>query len=305
MQSQIIAGPGSGHRSFADFYKSSAYSQFPQEHRSHPKSCFSAFVVDQKAHDFTDIASSDWVLGLPLRAACPTRFNYGDGWRQQQRNRGDFLLVPPGTEVRYEIAGPTRLLVLTWASGVMTDLDAELFADEKAALGPLIGRYFKNNSIEYVCRAIWIEMVRSDDASRLFLDSALSQLGGTLLRCAAKQTEKVAHRRIEIRRVLGFIEENLTRDLSLKDLSDVAGLSLFHFAREFHSQVGDSPYRFLQKKRAERALSLMARKELSGEDVARQSGFASVRAMRAGISRHGAQWGARPTRGGGEEGGEP
>lgn len=274
-------------RSFAEFYRSSAYARFPQEHRSHPWSGFKAFVVDQKPHDFTDVASSDWVLGLPLRAACPTRFDYGDGWRQRKRGRGDFLLVPPGTEVRYEIAGPTRLLVLTWAGGMLTDLDDELFGDEEAALRPLIGCYFKNNVVEAVCRTLWIEMARHDAASRLFLDSAMSQLAGSLLRCAARQTEKTTYRRVEIRRVLAYIEGNLERDLSLKELSAVAGLSLFHFVREFHAQIGESPYRFVQRRRAERSLRLLARKDMPAEEIARQSGFSSLRAMRSHMRRHG------------------
>eukprot|EP01036_Dinobryon_divergens_P060525 gene60525-80715_t len=138
MTTHAIASPGRPRRSFADFYRSSAYSQFPQEHRTHLWSQFHGFVVDQQPHDFTDIASTDWVLGLPLKASCPTRFDYGEGWKQRPRSRGDFLLVPPGTEVRYEIAGPTRLLVLTWSGGLLTDLDDELFAHEEAALRPLI-----------------------------------------------------------------------------------------------------------------------------------------------------------------------
>lgn len=289
MQPQTRPSPSHNARSFADFYRSSAYSQFPQEHRAHLWSGFRAFVVDQKAHDFTDLASSDWVLGLPLRAACPTRFDYGEGWQQRQRGRGDFLLVPPGTEVRYEIAGPTRLLVLTWAGGILTDLDDELFADEEAALRPLIGRYFKNNVVEAVCRSIWIEMARTDDASRLFLDSALSHLAGSLLRCAARHREKSIHRRIEVRRVLAYIDDNLERELSLKELSAMAGLSLFHFAREFQAQVGDPPYRFIQKRRTARCLQLMQRKDLSPEEIARRSGFSSVRTMRGLLRRHAAQ----------------
>lgn len=286
MQSHARYSPTHNALSFADFYKSSAYAQFPQEHRSHLWSGFRAFVVNQQAHDFTDLPSSDWVLGLPLRAACPTRFDYGDGWKQRKRDRGDFLLVPPGTEVRYEIAGPTRLLVLTWAGGTLTNLDDELFADEAAALGPLVGRYFKCNGVEAVCRSIWVEMARTDDASRLFLDSALSQLAGSLLRCAARHREKSTHRRIEVRRVVAHIEDNLEKELSLKDLAAMAGLSLFHFAREFQAQVGDPPYRFIQKRRTERCLQLMQRKDLSPEEIARRSGFTSVRTMRGLLRRH-------------------
>ncbi len=67
----------------------------------------------------------------------------------------------------------------------------------------------------------------------------------------------------------------------------MAGLSLFHFVREFHAQMGDSPYRFIQKRRAERSLRLMERKDMPADEIARQSGFSSVRAMRAMMRRHG------------------
>ncbi|AMJ59645.1 hypothetical protein AXW83_04400 [Bosea sp. PAMC 26642] len=286
MTTHAIASPGRPRRSFADFYRSSGYSQFPQEHRTHVWSQLHGFVVSQQPHDFTDIASTDWVLGLPLKAACPTRFNYGDGWKQRPRSRGDFLLVPPGTEVRYEIAGPTRLMVLTWSGGLLTDLDDELFANEEAALRPLIGHYFKNNVLEAACRSLWIELARTDDASRLFLDSAVTHLAGSLLRCAARHRERSTYRRIEVRRVLAYIEDNLETDLSLTELSALAGLSLFHFAREFQAQVGVSPYRFIQQRRTQRCLRLMETKDLPIEEIARRSGFASIRSMRGQIRRH-------------------
>lgn len=291
MEPKTNDGPSCGAGSFADFYRSSAYARFPQQHRSHPQSGFRAFVVDQTAHDFTDIACSDWVLGLPLKAACPTRFDYGEGWRRQPRGKGDFLLVPPGTEVRYEIAGPTRLLVLTWPGGAMSEIDEGLFRDEQAALRPLIGRYFRNNVVEATCRAIWLEMARSDEASRLLLESGLAQLAGGLFRCAAARAEKAAHRRIEVRRALSFIEDNFQRDLSLKDLAAVAGLSLFHFVREFHLQVGETPYRYIQKRRVERALLLMRQHDLTREEAARLAGFSSARAMRIMVRRHAAEGG--------------
>ena len=41
-----------------------------------------------------------------------------------------------------------------------------------------------------------------------------------------------------IQRILDYIEDNLKAEISVEELSDLAGFSLFHFYRLFQSAVG-------------------------------------------------------------------
>lgn len=267
-------------RNFATFYQTSSYAQFPQEHRFDAISGLRCFIVDQQPHNFTDAACPDWVLGLPLQAGCPTRFDFGDGWQRARRGRGDCLLVPPHTQVRYEVSGPTRLLVVTWPEGSLAALHPEIFEDEQARLGGMVSRYFKNVAVESICRAIWLELARNDPASRLLLDTALAQLAAALMRCESRQREGNRVSRAELRRSIAFIEDNLTADLSLAEVAAASGLSVFHFSRLFRSEIGRSPYRFIQDRRLALANSLIAKGNKSLEEVASAAGFGNVRRMR-------------------------
>ncbi len=271
---------------FAEFYRTSAYGRFPQEHRSSERLGLKAFVVDQQAHDLTDAPCRDWVLGLPIRANSASRFNYGDGWRRARRARGDILLVPPATEVGYSYEGPTKLLVMTWDAALLERLDPEAFRNSEERLRPLFARYFKNAPIEMACRAIWLELVRTDPAARLMLDAAITQLAAALLRAADIKAAMPSRSRADIRRALAYIDAHFRQDISLADLAREANLSVFHFAREFRLQTGASPYQYVQRTRALAARRALTSGHAGLETVASTTGFGSVRRMREAIAKY-------------------
>jgi AraC family transcriptional regulator len=78
-----------------------------------------------------------------------------------------------------------------------------------------------------------------------------------------------------IRRVKAFMRQELSRDLPLEELARVAGLSRFHFIREFRRATGESPHRYLMNLRVLRAEKLLRTKgrTLSLAQVAADTGF--------------------------------
>jgi len=77
----------------------------------------------------------------------------------------------------------------------------------------------------------------------------------------------------KLKQVMAFVAENYTTDVRLSELANVAGLSTFHFAREFKRTTGTTPHQYLIKFRVERAKSLLAEAELPLTEVGLQSGF--------------------------------
>lgn len=77
----------------------------------------------------------------------------------------------------------------------------------------------------------------------------------------------------KLRQVLEFIGENYDRDIRLAELAQVAGMSNFHFAREFKRTTGTTPHQYLIRYRVERAKSLLARDDLPLTEVGLRSGF--------------------------------
>jgi AraC family transcriptional regulator len=76
-----------------------------------------------------------------------------------------------------------------------------------------------------------------------------------------------------LRSVKDFIGDNYERDLSLAELASVAGMSTFHFAREFKRATGTTPHQYLMKFRVERAKSLLAESHLPLVEVCLRAGF--------------------------------
>jgi AraC family transcriptional regulator len=73
--------------------------------------------------------------------------------------------------------------------------------------------------------------------------------------------------------VLNFIDENYAEDIKLAELAHVAGMSDFHFAREFKRSTGTTPHQYLIKFRIDRAKALLADKKLTLAEVGLRSGF--------------------------------
>jgi AraC family transcriptional regulator len=76
-----------------------------------------------------------------------------------------------------------------------------------------------------------------------------------------------------LRRVLAFVADNYEHDLSLDDLAGEAGMSTFHFAREFKRATGTTPHQHLIKCRVEHAKALLAEGKMPLAEVGLRSGF--------------------------------
>lgn len=83
----------------------------------------------------------------------------------------------------------------------------------------------------------------------------------------------------QVRRTTDFMHSNLGRNIALKELAELVGLSPFHFARAFKQSVGDPPHRYLARRRIERACELLAASELSVIEIAAQLGYEAPGAL--------------------------
>lgn len=72
-----------------------------------------------------------------------------------------------------------------------------------------------------------------------------------------------------------FILENYKKVNSVKDFADLYCLSERSFSRKFHSYFGESPYQWMQKKKAEQALEMICDSEFTFQEIAGKLGFGS------------------------------
>lgn len=73
--------------------------------------------------------------------------------------------------------------------------------------------------------------------------------------------------------LLVHIDERLHEPLSVESLARRAGLSPFHFARQFRKIVGQPPHEYIIGKRMARACELLATTTLPVSEIARRIGF--------------------------------
>jgi AraC-like DNA-binding protein len=76
-----------------------------------------------------------------------------------------------------------------------------------------------------------------------------------------------------LRRVLDHIDANCDRGLRLSELSALAHMSVFHFARLFKQSTGMSPHHFVVGRRIELAKQLLSTGDASIFSVAQAVGF--------------------------------
>lgn len=75
--------------------------------------------------------------------------------------------------------------------------------------------------------------------------------------------------------VTAYIDANVDRVIRLTELAAVAGLSLYHFSREFRAATNMTPMHFVMSRRVQRAKELLRKTQMSLVEVALQCGFAS------------------------------
>jgi AraC family transcriptional regulator len=76
-----------------------------------------------------------------------------------------------------------------------------------------------------------------------------------------------------LRRIRSYIDAHIGERISLDDLASQAGISRFHFARQFRLSTGESPMGYLRRVRIERSKSILQRRETTIAEVAATLGF--------------------------------
>ena len=79
-----------------------------------------------------------------------------------------------------------------------------------------------------------------------------------------------------LRRVTEHIREHLDQDLTLAQLGAVVYMSPYHFARLFQRSTGVPPHQFVLRTRIDRAITLLAARELSIARISRAVGFGTA-----------------------------
>jgi AraC family transcriptional regulator len=76
-----------------------------------------------------------------------------------------------------------------------------------------------------------------------------------------------------LRRVRDYIDNHIGERISLDELARQAGVSRFHFARQFRLSTGESPMEYLRRVRIEQSKSILQSRASTIAEVAARLGF--------------------------------
>lgn len=77
-------------------------------------------------------------------------------------------------------------------------------------------------------------------------------------------------------RARDLMDREYWNDLDMKGLGHVAAMSRAHFIRSFKETFGETPHRYLQRRRVERAMYLLRTTDRPVTDICMQVGFSSL-----------------------------
>lgn len=193
---------------------------------------------------------------------------------------GALSIVPAGAAFQWNTRGPVEFAHLYLAPQAIAQMSVEEFGrgaplcieDRLGVSDPLLQALFLTMLEELTVMSV---------GSRLYIDTLLHSLMLRLLRNYAAAPAAPLRTRhslapARLRRVLDYIEANLTEDIALADLAAVAASSPFHFSRAFASVTGTPPYAYVVGRRIDRAKILLTNTSDPIAAVSVQCGFHSA-----------------------------
>ncbi len=174
---------------------------------------------------------------------------------------GDAIIYPAGASHLPSWAEDDPRLdffVLRWRGGL-----GPVQSDE-----PLMRRD-RDGHISAITRWLWeLQLEQAEgDAYKRTLDALLYSALYEFSRCDPSPTDDM------VNRVRRYIQTNLRDEITLEDLSKVAGLSRFHFSRLFRKATGQPPMTFLRAIRVEAARSYLQTTDAPLKAIAPAVGF--------------------------------
>ena len=216
-----------------------------------PKACYSVRYTPEKP-----------VIGFAYEVQSGVHSFASDVVRPYYSVPNSLAFTPSGCDVFSESSTGGEYLVLQLNKAV----DYRQFNDfvdmQAISSAQTIRRYFLSQLYDLI--EMEVEVVHLQQSLRSVIDG--QSVMPKAARSISLQRLKVVHEKIE---------DEIDRSLSLKDLSDVVGLSKSFFVRAFKAAIGKQPHHYLMERRVAKARDLLKHKNSRLLDVAMDSGFCS------------------------------
>jgi AraC family transcriptional regulator len=213
-------------------------------------------------------------VGVPSEMSCR---RCGKQYRGKAVH-GDIDIIPAQTPSRWEMHDQNDMsLLLSLPASFLQRVASESGVDPGRV--EILNRFqVRDGALENLSWAIKHEIEIGGPSGRLYLDGLTLAFVSRLLARHSSAREKFEETgdRLQgnrLKRVLSLIEEEISTDLTLAQIAQVAGVSTTHLQTLFHNAMGLSVRQYVIRRRVERAKALVLRDHMSLADIADAVGF--------------------------------
>lgn len=200
-------------------------------------------------------------------------------WRIDGRGRrtydrpGGVSILPAGTHVSVVASSRTGCMVLE-----IDPTELQRTGNHGRSVELVSQLTIQDRQIALLMTAMQSDLEAGSPAGSLYgeslgaaLSTYLSQRYGTI---APKLEEyKGGLPKPRLNRVREYIENNLENNVSLTELAEVAGVSLYHFAKAFKQSMGATPHQYVLDRKVDRAKELLRDPNRSVLEASARTGF--------------------------------
>lgn len=213
-------------------------------------------------------------LMLAKRSCGVFEARVGGSFKASKLARDLCCYLPHGADADLEFPSLSQALVLHFPAGFLA---RHIDPSHRQGLDPLLGSY--SPSLATIMGMIERELAAPSFGHELFLDGLYRCVAPILARASELPRRPTPDRMYispaKIRRVIDYIEANLANKITIQDLANVAGISMFHFSRVFKKAVNQTPYQYVRSRRLLRAQTLMESDRHSLAEIGLSCGFAN------------------------------
>jgi len=222
--------------------------------------------------------------------ATVTRRIEGEARRTTALCARQFGLVPTRAASHWDLCGRPEVLTLYLRHEMVDRLAEEVFERDpkQVELRPQLG--VTDPLLEQLALALLRAVCGAEIAAGLYVDQLAQTIAVQLLRghCSGIGTRAPAASKppSKFSRVVDYVDAAMEGDLTLDAMAEVAGMNPFYFARAFRNRFGETPHRFVLRRRIERAKRLLTETETPLVEIALCCGFASQSHFASVFHRH-------------------
>jgi AraC family transcriptional regulator len=240
---------------------------------------FSLFVIGATPVQAT-AAFADHALGLYLSGRYRIRREIAgrpvEGWSDP----GTMNLTPANVEGAWRASGPSRAIVLLIPDAFLSRVISEHWEADPRNVEIIPQFLVHDPVIQEVATRLAQEAQSGFPSERPYAESACEFLAHHIihsystLSAPPRAAGGLPGRRLKA--ILDYIEENLERPIALRQLGELAGISIRHFERAFRQAIGVPPHTYVVRKRVARAQNLLLSEPgLTIDEIAMRAGFSS------------------------------